>query len=86
MIEKNVKLVPVSFRPFKRVRRYIGFLDVFHVRELEITDKGRDLDKLQEKFIEEVRGSESGWGDNESEGKGDGRELRGRVQASRLLH
>lgn len=58
LVEKKVKLVPLSFRPFRHVRQYIGFIDVIHVRELELEGKPDNLDLLQEKFIEEVGGME----------------------------
>lgn len=51
-MDKNVKLVSLSFRPFKHVKKYIGFIDVFHVRELELG--GESLELLQESFFREV--------------------------------
>lgn len=54
LIDKNVKLISLSFRPFKHVRKYIGFIDVFHVRELDLVAKGESLELLQESFIREV--------------------------------
>ena len=58
LVEKKVKLLPLSFRPYKRVTKYVSFVDVVHVRELEAVGGGAgkadNLDLLQEKFIEEV--------------------------------
>ena len=76
LTEKKVKLVPLSFRPFKHVRKYVSFIDVIHVRELEIVGKADNLDLLQEKFIEEVGdGNKLGLRDNESKSERSGSEL-----------
>ena len=34
--EKSVTLVSLSFWPFRRVKKYLGYLDVFHVREISL--------------------------------------------------